>query len=284
MNSVAFSPDSTRLLTGGYDGKLRVWRVSDGAPVMTIPGHNFGINSVALALEGKLFAPASVEESIRLWDAETGCKAAVLWGHEGAVMAVAVAGKGGLVASGGIDGRVSIWRRADGGPIHTLEAHEGPVWSLSFWPDGGLLLSAGADDVIRVWDVARGEEIGERKGVGAAAITGQSPGGVRGRGAALFRKCSACYTIAPDSEFRAGPTLYGLFGRPAGAIADYPYSDALRRSGLVWNEDTVDDLFEVGPESFIPGTKMPLQSVPSAEDRVLLIEFLKRITAPNLAN
>jgi cytochrome c len=289
VNSIAFSADGTRLLTGGYDGKLRVWRVGDGHPAMTIPGHDFGVNSVALALQGGLFASASVDGSIRLWDPATGREAAVLWGHEGAVMAVAVAGKGAFVASGGLDGKVRIWRRADGGPIFVIEAHDGPVWSLSFPPDGRLLLSAGADDLIKVWDVTRGTEVGKREdqcdGASQETVAAQpsiGPGGERG--ASLFRKCSACHTVTPDGEYRAGPTLYGLFGRQAAAIADYPYSDALRRSGLVWNEDTVDDLFELGPESFIPGTKMPLQSMPSAEDRALLIDYLKEITAPGPAN
>ena len=49
---------------------------------------------------------------------------------------------------------------------------------------------------------------------------------------------------------------------------------------LVWTEQTVDALFAEGPHSFTPGSKMPLQQMPSAEDRAHLIAFLKRITSP----
>ena len=100
------------------------------------------------------------------------------------------------------------------------------------------------------------------------------------RGAELFRKCVACHTVTPDGGHRAGPTLYRLFGRTAGSHPDYPYSAALEQSDLVWTQETVARLFEIGPENLVPGSKMPLQRVPSAEDRAALVAYLKRITTP----
>src|SRR3712207_15531 len=104
------------------------------------------------------------------------------------------------------------------------------------------------------------------------------------RGAELFRRCSACHTLTPDGGNRAGPTLYGLFGRPAGAVPGYPYSEALRDSGIVWTEETVGDLFERGPHVVTPGSKMPRQHMPSAADRAELIAYLRRVTAPAAAD
>ena len=100
------------------------------------------------------------------------------------------------------------------------------------------------------------------------------------RGAKLFRTCAACHTLTPDGAHRAGPSLHGLFGRQAGSHPGYPYSDALKTADLVWTEETVSRLFEIGPERLVPGSKMPLQQMPDPDDRAALIHYLKAVTAP----
>ena len=159
-----------------------------------------------------------------------------------------------------------------------LEGHFEPVWALAFAPDGAQLVTAGADEVARVWDLATGQEIGLKGQSRSAASHANWDDG--SRGAALFRKCSACHTVSENGAHKAGPTLYGVFGRRAGGVAGYNYSDALKDSELVWTAETIDALFTIGPDRYTPGTKMPLQQMPSAEDRAVLIEFLERITAP----
>lgn len=99
------------------------------------------------------------------------------------------------------------------------------------------------------------------------------------RGEALFRRCVACHTIEPNGRNKAGPRLHGLFGRKAGAVADYKYSPALKDSALVWTAETVDALFDKGPSAVVPGSKMPLQVMSNAKDRADLIEYLKKVTA-----
>jgi cytochrome c len=166
-----------------------------------------------------------------------------------------------------------------------LYGHDAPVWSLAFAPERPWLLTAGADEVVRVWDLDRGEEIG-RTGPRPDRVVaaGVPPEAVEDdpRGAALFRKCATCHTVSPDGGNRAGPTLHGVFGRRAGGVRDYKYSDALRNSGLVWTEETIDALFAEGPHRYTPGSKMPLQQMPAAEDRAALIAFLRRVTTPGV--
>ena len=78
---------------------------------------------------------------------------------------------------------------------------------------------------------------------------------------------------------RGGRALDGVVGRRSGASQGYRYSDALKSSAIEWNEETIDQLFSQGPDLYVPGTKMPLQRLPKAQDRADLIAFLKRATA-----
>ena len=284
VNAVAFSRDGGHLLTGSYDSTIRYFELpSDGgrprlAGVME--GHDFGVNALAFLPDDRRAVSASVDETVRLWDLETGKELAALRGHEGAVFAVAVSPDGQWAASGGVDGAVNLWRLDERRVVATLYGHREPVWALAFTPDGRRLLSAGADEVTRVWDLASRSEIGASDTVAEAAepVAAES---TDARGAKLFRKCAACHSVTADGGNRAGPTLYGVFGRRAGTLDGYNYSQALRHSSLVWTEETIDRLFALGPDEFTPGSKMPLQRMPSAEDRENLIAYLKSITTRN---
>lgn len=275
VNSVEFVPDGTQLVAGTSDGSVQSWRVADGTQLMLLKAHDFGVTALDLAPDGRMGVSASIDETVQLWDLERGEPLETLFGHEGPVLAVALSPDGELVASGGADGTVRVWRRGDGDRLHVFARHAGPVWSVAFHPDGATLLSGGADGLVLTYDLTTEDpEPAPARPVAAALPDDGS------RGAELFRKCVACHTVTPDGGHRAGPTLYRLFGRSAGSHPEYPYSDALERSEVIWTEETVARLFEVGPDIMVPGSKMPLQRVPSAADRAALVAYLKRITTP----
>ncbi len=89
------------------------------------------------------------------------------------------------------------------------------------------------------------------------------------------RKCSICNSPSDDKARRAGPNLHDLFGRAAGTIAGYNCSEVMANSGIIWSGETIDRLFDLGPEHYVPGTKMPMQRITSPQDREDLIEFLR---------
>ena len=95
------------------------------------------------------------------------------------------------------------------------------------------------------------------------------------RGEQIYRRCQGCHSIDAN---RVGPRHAGLFGRRAGSLDDYNYSDAMRASGIVWDETTLDQ-FLTAPRKFIPGTKMPFAGIPDPQERADLIAYLKKATA-----
>lgn len=74
------------------------------------------------------------------------------------------------------------------------------------------------------------------------------------RGEALRDTCTACHALERPSNM-VGPHLVGVVGRAAGSLPDYPYSDAMRASGLTWTPETLAG-FLVAPDATVPGTKM----------------------------
>jgi len=96
------------------------------------------------------------------------------------------------------------------------------------------------------------------------------------RGAQLFRQCAACHSIAPG-EHLTGPSLAHVWNRKAAGAADFlRYSEALKRSGVTWNDATLD-AWLAGPEKVVPGNSMTFPGVRDAEARQDLIAYLRAV-------
>jgi cytochrome c len=281
MNAVGFTDDGKAVVAGASNGEIVVWRLDDGTQIAGIAAHDFAVTALDRHDDG-MVATSSVDETVRLWDRELGDALHTLYGHKGPVLSVDLSPDGELVASGGVDGTVRVWRRGDGDRLRVFARHRGPVWSVAFSPDGETLLSGGADGLVLTYDLddpaAELAQLAEDTAADASVLPDADP--QLKRGEKLFKTCSACHTMTPDDGNRAGPTLHGLFGRIAGTHPDYTYSEALEKSDLIWTEETVDQLFAIGPDHLLPGTKMPLQRMPDGQDRADLIAFLKHMTNP----
>jgi cytochrome c len=274
VNGVAFTPDGRALVTAGYDATLRIWPLAgDGSPVVTtLPTP---LNAVALASDGEIVT-AGADGKVYVLSPAGDLKAEI----EAAptpIIAVAVSPDGKLIAAAGIRGSVAIIERAARTLARTLVGPGLPVWSVAFFPDSRTLLTGGTDRMIRRWDAVTGEPLGTVV-MGApedplAAFAGDP-------GAEVYRACVACHTLNADDGVRAGPTLAGIFGRRIASLPGYNFSEALKKLDIVWTPETVSKLFEVGPMAYTPGTKMPEQTIGSAEDRAALVRFLEKTTNP----
>jgi cytochrome c len=91
-------------------------------------------------------------------------------------------------------------------------------------------------------------------------------------GSQLFqRRCGGCHALDRDKE---GPRLGGVYGRSAGSVTSFPYSDALKKSGITWTAETLEQWL-TDTEKLVPGSDMPFR-VESAEERRAIIAYLKQ--------
>jgi cytochrome c len=105
--------------------------------------------------------------------------------------------------------------------------------------------------------------------IGAAAPAAAAADASRGE--QIYNRCLACHALAAD---RVGPRHCGLFGRRAGSVPGFDYSPALKNSGIVWNDQTLER-FLAKPLAVVPGTTMTYDGVVDAMDRRDLIAYLK---------
>jgi cytochrome c len=275
VNGVAFAPDGSALVTAGYDATIRIWplRHEEAPTITTLPSP---LNTVAVAPDGEIIT-AGGDGVVYLLSA-AGERTGEIAVGQTPIIALALSRDGRLIAAAGIRGSVAIIDRASRKLLRTLVGPGLPVWSAAFFPDNHTLLTGGTDRVIRRWDALTGEPIG---GVVAGAPADPLAAYAGDHGAEVFRACVACHTLHGDEGPRAGPTLAGIFGRKIATLPGYNFSPALRKLDIVWTPETVAKLFEIGPMTYTPGTKMPEQRIGSAEDRAALVRFLERATQRN---
>lgn len=87
-------------------------------------------------------------------------------------------------------------------------------------------------------------------------------------------RCSACHSV---DDNRVGPMHLGVLGRKAGGVKGYRYSDALNKSKVVWNKDTLT-AWLMNPEALIPGQRMGY-SMDNAQDREDVVAYLVTLKA-----
>jgi glucose/arabinose dehydrogenase len=115
--------------------------------------------------------------------------------------------------------------------------------------------------------------------MGSVVHAADAPPSSTERGRMLFQQaCALCHAAGPGMPGGQGPSLVGVTGRRAAAVANFPYTPALTASGLTWDASTLDR-YMANPTATVPGTNMVVQ-VANADDRREIIAFLATVTAP----
>lgn len=301
VSALAVSADGVRIAVGFWDGTLAI-HAADLTEIAVTQAHAGRVSGLAYLPTGDL---VSVGADLRFtrWDAtlapqaraglpdlpnglaRAGDRLAVIFAEgslrlfsaDGALLPerflserplVAVAATPQTVAAAAVDG--ALWLlEADTLRFRAgIPAESGPVWALAL--AGDVLYAGGATGAIRRFATGDGATLGGGLAVAADDFHDGS------RGAEVYRACAICHSLKPGDHSRAGPSLHGIFDRPIASVPGYAFSPALSALGIVWTPQTVADLFEVGPDIYTPGSRMPDQRVADPADRQALVEFLER--------
>ncbi|KAK3815578.1 MAG: WD40-repeat-containing domain protein [Linnemannia elongata] len=153
--SVAFSPDSRRIVSGEWKGMVRLWDCTSGEELLAMKGHTDLVRSLEYSPCGNRIASAS-GKTVRLWDSLTGACIFVLEGHTDSVRSVKFSPDGRQLVTGSRDGTIRFWNSETG--------ESGSVWSLTYGsveclvisPGGRWIASGHGGGTVRLWDMVSG--------------------------------------------------------------------------------------------------------------------------------
>jgi cytochrome c len=97
-------------------------------------------------------------------------------------------------------------------------------------------------------------------------------------GKKVFTKCAPCHAIGPGAKNKVGPELNGILDRAAASVEGFAYSDALKKSGLKWDDANLHKWLE-NPKALVPGTKMVFPGVKDETERDDLIAYIESFNA-----
>ncbi len=161
-----FSPDGSRVVSGGLDRVLKTWEAETGKELATLRGHGEEVTCCAFSPDGKTIISGSMDRTLRLWNGETFQGEGIFAKTEYPVRSCAFSPSGREIVSGGHGGQLLLWEVGTGRLIAPLESVDGfffQVFCCAFSPGRlELLAASGADGNARVWEPARvgtGEEV-----------------------------------------------------------------------------------------------------------------------------
>jgi WD40 repeat protein len=166
VESVAFSPDSQRLVSyGDSEHAIRVWDTVTGHEILSFPGGTDNSACMVCSPDGQYLASPSDDTTVRIWDATTATEKVSLPGHKAPILGMNFSRDGRWLAaiSGDYrtmaDGEIHIWDVHTGQRVRILRGHTATIWCAKFSPDGQRLASSGRDQTVKIWDLHTGQEV-----------------------------------------------------------------------------------------------------------------------------
>ncbi|HEU5352924.1 MAG TPA: P-loop NTPase fold protein [Actinocrinis sp.] len=148
--ALAYGP-SGLLASGGWDGTVRLWQLSQGTATDVLRGHVGSVRALAFLADGAMLVSVGRDRTVRVWDTAGQREPVVLWNRDPAALSVSADPRDGRVATVHRDGTVRIWPRDAWNEPMTLAE---PGSAVTFSPDGRLLAAGDDRGTIRIWDVS----------------------------------------------------------------------------------------------------------------------------------
>jgi WD40 repeat protein len=175
VSALAWSPDGSRIVSGGRDEMAQVWDTSTHKHILTYHGHfstdnrssTVGISTVAWSPNGMHIASAGNDQTtevwngtVHIWEATTGEHILTYGSHFGSVRTVAWSPNSTYIASlGAWDNTINVWDAFTGRHVLTYNGHAGFVHQIAWSPDGTYIASGSDDKTVQIWNASTGVQI-----------------------------------------------------------------------------------------------------------------------------
>jgi WD40 repeat protein len=157
IRTLAFSPNSRHLASGGYDKQICIWDVENWTAKVLGNAHSGWVSSLMFNSLGSLLASAGGDLDVKIWDANTLDLVRPCKGHRSPVERIAFSPNCNRLASVGLDGELRLWSVHTGELLRKpLLGHVGPAFGVAFTPDGTRIASCGLDRTVKLWDARSG--------------------------------------------------------------------------------------------------------------------------------
>ena len=154
--SVDFSPDGSKVASGGTDRFARIFETERGKELQSLEGHTGHVLGVSWQRNGRVLASVGADKAVKIWDLTNGEQKKSFSGFSKEVTSVHFLGIGTQLLLSGGDNVVKIVKE-DGGEVRKLPQTASYMHSSDVTPDGKLAVAGGFDGVLRVWDVNSGK-------------------------------------------------------------------------------------------------------------------------------
>lgn len=157
---LTWSPDGTRIVSGGADATAQVWDAFTGQPLLVFQDHTASVNAVAWSPDGQFIATGGSDSLVYVWNAVTGTIVTDYRGHQGWIYrGLAWSPDGTHIVSASWDKTVQVWEAMTGKHLLTYRNHPSVVNCVAWSPDGQHIVSGGGypDASIQVWDARTGD-------------------------------------------------------------------------------------------------------------------------------
>ncbi len=176
--AIAYSPDGTRLATGGVDKIVRIWDTTNYQNILSIPAHDLDVDSISFSPDGKRIATSSDDGTAKVWDAVDGRLLFVLDKRDDPVVVVQFSPDGNQLATLSADKTIRFWGASTGDLLNSWGKLEDPGYQMQYAPDGRQIMYVDAGQ-LRIRDLQSGTDAPMIKSDIGVSLFAVSPDGSR---------------------------------------------------------------------------------------------------------